>query len=385
MKLNLPAVFLLFLSALYAQDFKTPVFVSGTEGYKTFRIPAIVKTPGGALLAFCEGRVNNAGDYGDIDIVMKKSLDGGRTWSGLIKVVDNNNRQAGNCTPVFDHTDPRYRKGRLFLFYNASDRSEMDIRNGKGVREVFYITSADEGKSWSPPVNITSQVHRPNEPEINPEYNFEEDWRWYANAPGHALQIEWGKYKGRIVVPANHSAGAPLPKGKDYYAHAFYTDDNGRTFHLSGTVNYPSSNESTAAMLRGNSVIMNSRIQSGEPKLRLVSLSSNGGETWYKSYPDINLPSTVCQGSIINAGKMKGKNILAFSSPADTLRRNNLTIKLSFDEGKSWSKSILIDGDNSAKDYTAYSDLVKVNDREVGILYERNNYSEIIFSIVRWK
>ncbi len=92
---------------LFAQD-RIPVFTSGEEGHKIYRIPAIIDLPGGDLLAFCEGRVNHAGDFGDVNIVMKRSADKGKTWSALQTLVDYDTLQAGNPAPVVDRTDPAF-------------------------------------------------------------------------------------------------------------------------------------------------------------------------------------------------------------------------------------------------------------------------------------
>lgn len=103
-----------FLTSLFAQ--KTTVYTSGTEGYNSFRIPAIIALKQDTLLAFAEGRVNNAGDFGDVNIVLKKSNDNGKTWSNIATVVDYNKLQAGNPAPVVDRTDPKYPNGRIFYF-----------------------------------------------------------------------------------------------------------------------------------------------------------------------------------------------------------------------------------------------------------------------------
>jgi len=92
---------LLFFLTSFCQD-KMPVFVSVMEGYKNFRIPAIIRLPNKNLLAFCEGRVDDAADFGNVDIVMKKSADNGKTWSALQVIVDPDSLQAGNCAPVVD-------------------------------------------------------------------------------------------------------------------------------------------------------------------------------------------------------------------------------------------------------------------------------------------
>ena len=379
---------LFFCSGFYGfSQQKVPVFVSCTEGYKSYRIPAIIGLPDGELLAFCEGRVNGSGDFGDINIVMKHSNDGGKTWSSLQTIVDADSLQAGNPAPVVDLTDPAYPKGRIFLFYNTGNNHEGEVRKGNGLREAWYKTSTDNGNTWSNAVNITTQVHRPNQTQINSAYNFSEDWRSYANTPGHAMQFQDGKYKGRIFVAANHSAGVPQQHFTDYAAHGFYTDDHGKTFHLGATVNYAGSNESMAAELSNDKLMMNSRNQQGNVRARIVSISSDGGATWDTTYIDQTLIDPVNEGSILNIGAKKGKNIIAFCNAADATRRDNLTLHISYDDGKTWKKSIVVDKSTreDQNDFTAYSDLLKLNKKTIGVLYERDDYKQIVFTAVKWK
>jgi sialidase-1 len=89
----------------------------------------------------------------------------------------------------------------------------------------------------------------------------------------------------------------------------------------------------------------------------------------------------------LDIGEEKGKTILAHSNASDTTSRNNMTIKISWDEGKTWTKSILIDrtDDPKKQSWTAYSDLVNLSESTLGILYERDNYQEIVFQAVDWK
>lgn len=370
-----------------AQNDAIPVFVSGQEGHRSYRIPAIISLPTDQLLAFCEGRVSGSGDFGDINIVMKKSQDRGHTWSSMRTVVDYNSLQAGNPAPVVDLLDPEYPAGRLFLFYNTGNNHENEVRKGNGLREVWYKTSTDGGQSWSQPVNITTQVHRPLKTEKNPAYRFKEDWRSYANTPGHALQISSGKYKGRIYIAANHSQGDPKSHFEDYFAHGFYTEDHGKNFVLSESIPFPGSNESTAAEISGDGLLMNIRNQKGDIKARIVARSRDGGSTWDTVYFDHNLPDPVNEGSILNIGKKGKKQWLAFSNAADTLYRNRLTLRISRDEGWSWYKNILIEAAEGerARDHAAYSDLVMMDKRRIGILYEREGYGQIVFKEVRWR
>lgn len=383
-------ILLVLLSSRFveAQHKFTPIFVSGTEGYKSFRIPAIVSLPNGQLLAFCEGRVNGAGDFGDIDIVMKRSMDNGKTWSSLMVVAEYGNLQLCNPAPVVDLNDPEFPRGRIFLFYNTGNNSEAEILKGNGIKHCLYKTSVDGGASWSEPVDITLQVHRPNKPLIDPRYNFSEDWRYYANTPGHAIQFQSGKYKGRIFVAANHSEGNPQKSADHYVAHGFFSDDHGRTFKLGNSLAIRGSNESMAVELSNSRLMMNSRNQKGDVKARIVSISSDGGATWDTTYFDRTLIDPVCQGSVLNIGTKKGKEILVFCNAADTKSRNNLTLRKSLDEGATWSDSILVYKNQSDLmqkfSYAAYSDLVRLNRKEVGILFEKDNYTEIVFTRIKW-
>jgi sialidase-1 len=389
MRIGLIVLLSCFLIPVFAQE-EIPVFIAGTDGHKSYRIPAIIGLPNGDLLAFAEGRVHGAGDFGDINIVMKRSRDKGKTWGPMAYVAEFDTLQAGNPAPVVDLTDPQYPKGRIFLFYNTGNNHEGEVRKGKGFKQVWYKTSVDNGQTWSEAVDITWMVHRPNQPAVNPAYHFPEDWRTYANTPGHAVQFNEGKYAGRIYVAANHSAGDPKKNAEDYNAHGFYTDDHGQTFHLSESVAIPGSNESTAAALSGDRLMMNSRNQQGEKRMRIVSISKDGGATWDTSYFDPQLPDPVNEGSLLAIGKKKGKTILAFSNAADTARRDNLTLRISYDEGKTWTKHYTVAKADSTKNqqsasYSAYSDIVKIGNKQIGVLYEKENYSRIVFTTVKWK
>jgi sialidase-1 len=376
---------LLFLIpfSLFAQE--TIVFQGGKEGHAIYRIPAIISLPTHELVAFAEGRVNGHDDFGDINLVMKRSIDQGKTWSALKTLVDYDSLQAGNPAPVMDLFDPNYPEGVVYLFFNSGNNHEYEVRMNRGVREVWMIRSVDLGETWEKPVNITAQVHKPNNLKFNPTYTNPEDWRHYANTPGHAFQFQKGKYKGRIFVAANHSQGDPQENFSEYQAHGFFTDDHGKTFKISESIQFPGSNESIAAELSDDRMIMSIRNQRGDIRQRILAFSSDGGATWDKQYFEPSLIDPVCQGSITSFTDSNGQFILVHSNNADTENRNNLSLKFSFDQGKTWPKTILIDGiENPDKSsYTAYSDLVVMKDNTVGIIYEKNNYTEIVFKVIQ--
>lgn len=382
MRILFTLCFLFSTSLLFAQE--SLVFEGGKEGHAIYRIPAIINLPDGDLLAFAEGRVNGSDDFGDINLVMKRSKDRGETWSNLQTLVDYDNLQAGNPAPVLDLFDPKYPEGVVYLFYNTGNNHEYDIRMNKGVREVWMIRSLDLGETWETPSNITSQVHKPNNPTFNPNYTNPADWRHYANTPGHAFQFQNGKYQGRIYVAANHSVGDPQDEFSEYQAHGFYTDDHGKTFKISESIKFPGSNEAIAAELPNDRMIMSVRNQKGDIRQRIIAFSEDGGATWSEQYFEESLPDPVCQGSIISFTDASGGVILAHSNNANTSQRNDLTIKFSVDLGKTWNNPQLIDRKDISGNtsWTAYSDLVYVGNGQLGVMYERNDYKEIVFKFI---
>ena len=199
---------LLAVRCASAEEPIAALFANGTEGYACFRIPAIVRTTEGTLLAFAEARRHSCGDFGDVRIVMRRSRDEGKTWGPLSTVAENGVLQAGNLVPVIDTRDRRYPHGRIFLVYCTGDAPESSILKGEGTRRIWYRTSVDDGVSWAAPIEITASVKLTS-------------WRTYATGPGHGLELMHGQHAGRIVIAANHSEGPPTPHGHSYDAHAF--------------------------------------------------------------------------------------------------------------------------------------------------------------------
>ncbi|SDN67662.1 sialidase family protein [Allokutzneria albata] len=366
MKLALISVVLLGLAPAPAE---TAVFQSGTEGYHTFRIPAIIKARDGALLAFAEARKASASDTGDIDLVVKRSVNGGKTWGKLQVVGDNGPNTFGNPAPVVDR-----RTGRIVLLstHNAGHVHESEIRKGtvkpEESRRVFVQHSDDNGRTWSKARDITPQTKQT-------------DWRWYATGPGHAISLR----SGRLVVPANHSSAPPSGSSdlgtepKYYDAHLLYSDDGGRNWHIGakdinhdGVVN---GNESTAAELPDGRVYVNTRDQHGTSDgSRAVAYSNDGGRSFTAPFtPAPALVAPVVQGSVLQVRK----GPLLFSAPGNPTAREKMTVRASTDGGKTWPKSVEISPDKAA-----YSDLVQVDEDRVGLLYEAGPYERIIFHTI---
>lgn len=358
-------------------SFSVPVFTSGEGGYSSYRIPAIIKAPDGSLLAFVEGRVESSADFGNVKILMKKSLNNGKTWGPALLVAENNDLQAGNPTPVVDYTDTNYPQGRVFLFYCTGNNTQGNVTNLKGVREVWYTVSTDNGDSWSKPVNITLQVHHPYQPAFNPAYSDPMKWTAYATGPCHAIQITEGSHKGRLVVPINHG----IYSNKTNYAAVFYTDDHGETFHLSPDVPLQS-DETTVAELPGGGLLLNSRDQYLGKHRRILSYDSTGNldntTIWQSSF-NAFLPGPVCQGSMINDTNSNHEALLLFCNPTSTTTRSQLGLRQSFDWGKSWTAPFIL-----SEGFGGYSDIVILPEWHIGVLYEADNYKTIQFKSVQY-
>jgi hypothetical protein len=328
-----------------------PVFINGTNGYHAYRIPAVTRAGNGDLLTFAEGRVDSFSDHGNIDIVMRRSTDNGLTWNPLSVLVDYGIHTAGNPGVVVDTQN----NNRLVMVYNTSAHSETEIVQGEGAREVWVMTSDDHGYTWSAPVNITESVHRPNAPEVDPDYTYSEDWRWHAVLPGHAIQLD----SGRLLFGANYKLEDNLSQ-----AFSFYSDDHGATWEIGGIAGYPG-NENQIVQLSDGTLMMNARPHSNHNELyRQISYSNDGGETWSGFESDTALPDPRVHGSIFGFESDQTYRLL-FSNPASKTHRKNLTVRLSYDDGDSWSYSRRVWAGLSA-----YSDLVLQSDNLIGLLYE---------------
>ena len=332
---------------------QTDVFTAGTDGYHTFRIPALVATPKGTLLAICEGRKTGRGDHGDLDLVQKRSVDGGKTW-GKLELIHEEGGTAkvtiGNPCPVVDQTT-----GVLWLpLTRDNDR-------------VFMMSSSDEGQTWSAPQEITAEVKK-------------SDWNWYATGPGNGIQLTGGKHAGRLVLPCDHRVGASKDD-KDNWdkagrSHVIYSDDHGKTWQLGGSTDF-AMNECAVVELPDGTLMLNSRSYRRKA-CRGVSLSRDGGATWEPTTDDPALVESVCQASLIRcpaAGEQKeSRDVLVFCNPAVPKGRNHLTVRLSEDFGRTWPHSRLVYEGSSA-----YSSLSALPDGEIGLLYERDDYKHLTY------
>jgi len=337
---------------------ETDIFVSGQDGYHTYRIPAILVSLRGDLLAFCEGRKHGPGDSGDIDIVMKRSTDGGKTWSKIRVIADHGPHTIGNPCPVIDRAT-----GTIWmpLTRNRGDEWEGQIMEGtaKEPRTVWLMKSTDHGDTWTKPVDISETARKPH-------------WRWYATGPGVGIQLQRGPHEGHLLIPCDHSDHDH--GGHPYRSHAIFSDDGGKTWKHGDAIG-ERTNECQAVELIDGTVLMNMRSYHGRSR-RAVATSTDGGQTWFEVTLDPTLIEPVCQASILRytAQPEYAKNRVLFSNPAST-GREKMTIRLSYDECKTWPVAKTLYAGSAA-----YSCLVVLPDMSIGCLYERDSYSKITFA-----
>jgi sialidase-1 len=372
-----------FVSARAADFDPVTLFQNGTESYNAFRIPALIKAANGDLLAFCEARAG--GDASQIDLVSKRSVDNGKTWQPLQIVQDHHDFQAlftgdsppitvGNPAPVVDRLDPQHR-GRIWLpFTLENDR-------------VFVTYSDDHGNSWAARREITRDVKRAG-------------WGWYATGPVHSIQLQHGKYRGRLVVPCDHRVGTGGTDGGPLGVQVILSDDHGSSWRL-GAIDDTyddgvNANETTAVELNDGRIYFNTRDQNGKAAgTRAGAYSSDGGQTFDHSknsdhkwfVPESGpLDPPVVQCALLrgaSADDDQTMNLILFSGPDDNgptgKGRSDLRLRYSTDETATWHDGPLIH-----EGPAAYSDMVRLEPGQFGVLFEagakgQKRYDEIRF------
>ena len=324
-------------------DFKNLFNAKMRTGVSCYRISAIITAPNGDLVAAIDERVPSCGDLKwskDINIVMRRSVDNGDSWSEIETVVDYPfGKSASDPSMIVDKVT-----GVIFLFFNF-----MDLDNEKNVYYLKVIKSIDNGQTWSSPIDITSQIAKSE---------WHNDFKFITS--GRGIQTSSNKLLHTLVNLENG-------------LHLFGSDDHGESWYLLDTPIIPG-NESKIVELIDGTWMINSRINS--KGIRFVHTSTDGGATWL-SKPDSTLIDPGCNASIIRYTSIKegaDKNRLLFSNAKMKDNRINMTVRISYDEGKSWTNGKTIYNEGSA-----YSSMSILANGDIGLFFEKDNYQENVF------
>ncbi|MER5905942.1 sialidase family protein [Streptomyces mirabilis] len=330
---------------------------SQDPGYACFRIPAVVRSTHGTLLAFAEGRVHDCGDAGDIDIVVKRSTDGGRTWGPLQVVNEGAGDTHGNPAPIVDRET-----GRIVL----AETYNTGRTDGRGCdvpcdRTPHLQYSGDDGLSWSAPRDLSAEILPPN-------------WNsWYATGPVHGIQLTRGRHAGRLVFGVNTETwnGSRVTANN---AALITSDDGGDHWRIGASDSWPIADDGTFRQKpseltlteRGDgSVLVSGREQDGtDLGHRTQTVSRDGGDSFTAPFRDLpGLYAPQVQGSVLRLGDR-----ILLACPGDPDRRRTMMIRSSYDGGRTWDS---VDrGTVVTTDWSGYSDLVGIGGGAVGLLYE---------------
>ncbi|QDT38819.1 sialidase family protein [Stratiformator vulcanicus] len=332
------------------------LFKEQQGGYYAYRIPSLLVTRSGVVLAFCEGRKIGRSDAGDIDLLLRRSEDNGRTWSRPEIVFEEGGDlpiTIGNPCPVVDQST-----GIIWLPF---------CRNNE---RVMLTHSTDDGQTWAKPRDLGSEV-------------LQEDWKWVATGPGVGIQLAASPHAGRMLIPCDHRDRVRVPDDTRTrsFSHAMISDDHGETWRLGG-VTESGPNECQAVELNDSRVLLSARMAQKRTGYRGISYSKDGGDSWSKIEYDRELPDPVCQASIIRIspldtdGDATDEVELLFSNPAvvpPTGRlhlpsRKLMTVRLSRDSGETWTESRVLH-----RGPAGYSCLAELQDGSIGCLYENGD------------
>jgi sialidase-1 len=347
----LSIISLFFISGCIAADAakvfsQQDIFVSGRDNTANYRIPSLLTTPTGVVIAVCDARKDRAGDLpNNIDCVIRRSTDNGKTWSDVRAIADYpGTKGAGDPVLFYDKQTKT-----LWIAYTYADEGVglaggvNKAGYGDDTFHIYLQSSSDDGLIWSKAIDITEQI-KPAE--------LLACW----SAPGIGIQLR----SGRLIF-----CFSVMTADKRQDSYVAYSDDNGKTWKSSragiGT------NESQVVELNDGRLMNVMRMTKGK---RIITYSNDSGKTWQKQFESDVLVDPKCQASILRYSSTKdgdANDIILYSNPASGEKRINLTVRASFDEGKTWPVAKTINAD-----YSGYSCLTKLSDGQIGVLYERN-------------
>ncbi len=350
---------------------KVDLFEAGQDGYALYRIPGIVVTARGTVLAYCEARRTGKSDWDMIDILLRRSTDGGKNWSAHRQIA---------AVPGPNVKNPVALEKKLGNPHDVTYNNPVAFADRDGTvhflfcleyARCFHLRSDDDGSTWSKPVEITATFEK-----FRPVY----DWKVIATGPAHGIQLK----NGRLVVPVWLSLGTGGGAHRPSFTSVIYSDDHGGTWQrgdiaVPNTEQWVNPNETVIVELADGRVMLNVRTESKENR-RVVVFSRDGATQWSKPQLDGALLEPVCMASIVrfSARPTAEKNRILFANPHNLERadgkakpggsrdRKNLSIKLTYDEGETWPVNKSLE-----PGYGAYSDLAVLSDGTALCLYER--------------
>ena len=313
------------------------------QGVACYRIPALVTAADGSLIIAIDERNETCGDLRynkDINIVVRRSSDNGLSWSEIENIVDYPyGISASDPSMVMDRET-----GDIFLFYNY-----MDLEKENGIYYQHMIRSKDNGKTWSAAVDITPQITRPE---------WQEAFKIITSGGG--TQTRSGQLLHIIFLVGQGAC-------------VFGSDDHGQSWHLFGEMFHPA-DESKIVELDDGSWMVNSRVNGAG--LRYVHISHDEGKTW-TTRPDSSLIDPGCNAALINynaAGSNRVEGLLLFTNASSIDKRENMTLKISNDNGLSWTGDVLIYPGSAA-----YSSMSILENGDIGLVFEKDDYRENVF------
>lgn len=338
------------------------LFAAGEEGRKTYRIPGMVVTKKGTVLVYCEGRLKTGGDWDTIDIFLRRSTDGGKTFSPA---------------RIVGHVDVPIERSPVAIERKQGEMADVTYNNPAAIADrngavhflfcidyirVFHMRSDDDGRTFTKPAEITSTFD-----SFRSAYN----WRVVATGPGHGIQLK----NGRLLMPVWMALGTRGNGHAPSCNSTIYSDDHGKTWHrgdiaIPDTPAFPSANETMVVQLADGRVMLNARTPSPRNR-RVVATSKDGATHWTAPRYQDDLPDPICEAGLVRFSR----NRILFSNPDNLTRadgkdvvgkdRKNVTVRLSDDEGASWPVKRTIEPGPSG-----YSDLAVLPDHTILCFYE---------------